>query len=591
MGNLGVTQIDSARVKQSEEQKKQLPRQTKQQSVSFFDEAWSGHQIAKLTGDNVFTDWLQNKDKVCTDGKDDGKLSVGQYALSFAKGLIGGIPKAIINHPLATAVTVGVGAAAVALTGGAILPVLGAIGVATGVGMAGYGTYKAVTAKKDGDAKQALETMGMGVTTTALSMKSAGKMLEKAAEAGVKSAQVSKDANIFQKTWQMFKSIPESLTKSKEWTMSYVKGTPVNIELADGTKQVKVKGKLVEETFENGSYKKYDADGNFIEGKIIEGNKTSIIKDGQLVSTREELSNGGYKLYDGNGTLTEGKINEGNKISIIKEGQLVSTREELSNGGYKLYDGNGTLIEGKIIEGNKVSFLENGKLVKYSIRDGKMETIYNPEGSISETIFHKYEHVTITTKYNPDGTKTEIFNNIYHPYNKVSTFDKLGRLIKFEDGYSTYEYYYQGDKKVAEYFTTPYSHRSSVTIIYDGTADLSAVKRGAVLVTPSGVQLEGYEFGKPLPNVDGRAAKVVINPDGRWRAYDSNGENIQSWGLSLEEHKPSALAIFGHEPHPGMTHNGKPVYATRDFSPSEIEAMKNRGYKEGGGLFSILYKD
>ena len=186
----------------------------KEESVSFFDEAWSGHMIAKVTGDNDVTDWLQNKDKVCTDGKDDGKIGFWEGAKSLAKGIIGGIPKAVVNHPVATIVAVGVGAAAVTLTGGAILPVLGAIGVVTGVGMTGYGAYKSVTAETDGEAKQALETLGMGMTTTVLSVASADKVLEKAAEAGVKSAQVSEDAGIIEKTVQMFKAIPEALSVS-----------------------------------------------------------------------------------------------------------------------------------------------------------------------------------------------------------------------------------------------------------------------------------------------------------------------------------------------------------------------------------------
>ena len=193
---------------------KKAVKQSKQEEVSFWDSKWSGHQIAKLTGDNAFTDWLQDKDKVCTDGKDDGKIGFWEGTKSLAKGLIGGIPKAVINHPVATAVTVGLGAAATVLTGGAILPILGAAGVVSGVGMAGYGTYKAATAKTDGEAKQALETLGMGVTTTVLSSASAGKALESAQSAGVKSAKVAEDASILTKTTQMFKATPEALKVS-----------------------------------------------------------------------------------------------------------------------------------------------------------------------------------------------------------------------------------------------------------------------------------------------------------------------------------------------------------------------------------------
>lgn len=125
--------------------------------------------------------------------------------------------------------TVGLGAAATVLTGGAILPVLGAVGVASGVGMAGYGTYKAATAKTDGEAKQALETLGMGVTTTVLSSAGAGKALESAQRAGVKSAKVAEDANILTKTAQMFKATPEALKMSgvnaKGNVMTWTTGT------------------------------------------------------------------------------------------------------------------------------------------------------------------------------------------------------------------------------------------------------------------------------------------------------------------------------------------------------------------------------
>lgn len=249
---------------------KKVVKQPKQEEVSFWDSKWSGHQIAKLTGDNDFTDWLQDKDKVCTDGKDDGKIGFWEGTKSLAKGLIGGIPKAMINHPVATAVTVGIGAAATALTGGAILPVLGAIGVASGVGMAGYGTYKAATAKTDGEAKQALETLGMGVTTTTISISSAGKALESAAKAGVKSAEMAEDANAFTKTIQLFKSIPEALKVSYNNSCNYYNTTIFNKNVSanpvDKTNQtiqnLKNKGYKIE--IKNNEIYAYNSSGNHI---------------------------------------------------------------------------------------------------------------------------------------------------------------------------------------------------------------------------------------------------------------------------------------------------------------------------------------
>ncbi|MCQ2740388.1 MAG: hypothetical protein MJ237_09240, partial [bacterium] len=257
--------------------------------------------------------WWYDVDKISTDGKDDGKLSFKEGITSLAKGLIGGIPKAMVKHPIATVATIGVCAGLTVLTGGAILPVLTAIGLATGVGMVGVGTYKAITAKTDSEAKQALETVGMGVTTSVMSAVSAEKALAKAEQAGVKSAHVEKGANIFQKIGQTFKAIPESLKMSKNWAMSYIKGTPVYLEFVDGTKQAKVKGKpyngdlmvedtkytfkngnLKEECLSNGTYRKYS---DKINGLIIE----------------EKLPDGTYRKYSDkiNGLIIEEKLPDG----------------------------------------------------------------------------------------------------------------------------------------------------------------------------------------------------------------------------------------------------------------------------------------
>ena len=114
---------------------------------------------------NGFQRWLYDVDKVCTDGKDDGKLSFGEKMESFGKGL-GGIVKAAIKNPIATTATVAAGVALGALAGPVVVA---GIGLACGVGMLGVGAYKASKADNDGDAKQAWETIGTGVITTALS--------------------------------------------------------------------------------------------------------------------------------------------------------------------------------------------------------------------------------------------------------------------------------------------------------------------------------------------------------------------------------------------------------------------------------------
>lgn len=218
----------------------EVNKQENDKDINFFDDEWSGEIFRKMEFDSL-ADWLQDKDKVCTDGEDDGTLSIGEGLKAFGKGFLGGLIKMAINHPLATAVAIGLGAAAVALTGGAILPVLGAIGLTLGAGTTAYGVYGYATADNDGDAKMALETAGTGLMTTILSVMSAGSVLEKAAEAGVKSAEVSSEANVFTKSVQMFKAVPEALKVSKNNFMdisglSVVSETAASSEVAVGTR-------------------------------------------------------------------------------------------------------------------------------------------------------------------------------------------------------------------------------------------------------------------------------------------------------------------------------------------------------------------
>ena len=512
MGNLGVSQIDSVRV---EQQKQEKTRQTKakQENVSFFDEAWSGHQIAKLTGDNSFTDWLQGNDKVCKDGKDDGKLSFKEGAWSFVKGLIGGIPKTMINHPVSTLVTVGVCAGLTALTGGAILPVLGAVGVAAGVGMIGFGAYKTAIAKTDGEAKQALETMGMGTATTVLSALSADKALKKASEAGVKSARVAEDANIFKKTAQMFKATPESLTKSKEWTLSYIKGTPVNIELENGTKQVKVKGKLKEETFENGAYKKYDSKGNVIEEILPDGThciKHKYTKYNYVKGNFTEITypDGTYVIIDeSTGLVFEKKFTDGTIEAYYSrydgmEGRLTVRKSE--NGSNVILDRNsGKIIKGKIIEGNKTSTYEDGKLVSIeekgskgvyktsTYKDGKLVSVKKELPNRNYKLYDA-DGVCIEEKI-IEGNKSSIYKNGNLKEEWYATKDVIDTDPKCITGNSSYREVTRYSHK--EYYDNGKIMRESFE---DGYLVKKYNENGDLIMSSIGDRTVRYENGKPV---------------------------------------------------------------------------------------------
>lgn len=162
---------------------------------------------------NWFSDWVNDKDKICTDGQDDGKLTFVEAGKSFGKGLIG-IVKGIAKHPIMTATTIAAGIGITVLTGGAAAPVMVALGAATGAGMIGVGAYKAATAKTDGEAKQAFETMGNGTFALGASALSAKTSLNQAAKAGVTGAQNAKDLSIAQATIQNFKVAPEAIKMS-----------------------------------------------------------------------------------------------------------------------------------------------------------------------------------------------------------------------------------------------------------------------------------------------------------------------------------------------------------------------------------------
>lgn len=393
--------------------------------ADFLRDDWTGEKVRKF-GLEKTADWLEDKDKVCTDGCDDGKIGFWEGTKSLVKGLVGGIPKMVINHPLTTAVMAGVGAGAVALTGGAILPVLGTIGVVTGVGMAGYGGYKAATAKTDGEAKQALETLGTGITTTALSMASAGKALEKAAEAGVKSAEISKDANIFQKTWQMFKSIPESWTKSKEWAR-------FNLDIPT-TKEVDMLGRTTKKTYSENAYREYHYEYSYDKNCERLVNKTAPNGDYKLydwidhnVIEEGSLTKGTYKKYYCSGKSKEvGNTKTGEYIKYSLEGKVEETGN-IKTGEYTKFNFCGEETERISINGVNKNYYRHGDLRETRNTETGDYTKYDVFGRLEE------EGNTFTKTY-----KKWTSSNRYEKYENgkyKGNYDKYGNRLKDADDY------------------------------------------------------------------------------------------------------------------------------------------------------------
>ena len=207
-------------------------------------------------------------------------------------------------------------------------------------------------------------------------------------------------------------------------------------------------GKLIEEKFPNGGYKKYDAEGIYTEGKIIEGNKTSIYKDGNLVSTTEHLPNGGYKVYDANGIYTEGKIVKGNTTYFYKNGELAGsmTKEKMYPGSSleseTYYDKDGIIIK-KILHRqynttDVEEYYPNGNIRRNTFTNdctsGSKVTEYYPNGKL-KVVYDKLGYSDNTTYYSPSNEERIIFDRITVEGDKTS-FLKDGKLIEetFESG-------------------------------------------------------------------------------------------------------------------------------------------------------------
>lgn len=119
-------------------------------------------------------------DGTCTDGKDDGKIGLWEGVKSFAKGAVKSVTN-MFSSPKNFVKTLAVGAASAALiavTGGAATPFLIAGGAIAGGIQAGKGIYQATQAETDAEKRAALENVGGGAASVAMSV-AAGKAYAK----------------------------------------------------------------------------------------------------------------------------------------------------------------------------------------------------------------------------------------------------------------------------------------------------------------------------------------------------------------------------------------------------------------------------
>ena len=157
-----------------------------------------------------FSIWIHDEDKVCTDGRDDGKISLKEKLVSFGKGLLG-LVKTVVKRPVLSLLTIGACYGLSMLTGGAILPLLVAAGLISGLGILSIAIIRAIRAQTDAAAKAAWESMGNGTFTVVTSMFCMKPALNAAAKAGVKAAEGSENFNIFQSAVKTFKVAPEAV--------------------------------------------------------------------------------------------------------------------------------------------------------------------------------------------------------------------------------------------------------------------------------------------------------------------------------------------------------------------------------------------
>lgn len=142
--------------------------------------------------------------------KDDGKISTKDKLKNFLKGIISPVTN-MLKSPknLAMgAVAIAGGGLLIAATGGAIAPLMVAVGIVAGGIQLGANVYKAATATTDEEARLAWQGIGAGTTTVVGSVAGAKSSLKTANVEGVE------NMGMFKATIECFKQIPNSALKS-----------------------------------------------------------------------------------------------------------------------------------------------------------------------------------------------------------------------------------------------------------------------------------------------------------------------------------------------------------------------------------------
>lgn len=174
---------------------------------------------------------LSNNDKFISskDASSDGKFSFVEAFKNLGRGLISPITSMFSsakNFLIGTLMVLGATALTIA-TGGAILPVLIAVGVSFGAIQGGIGIYKIATAKNGDDVEKAFYDMGGAISSIGLSILGARTSLK---QAGITTEQMSKMQAVVTCFKGALTSIKNSYTNFKiQAVIDCLKGIPESI--------------------------------------------------------------------------------------------------------------------------------------------------------------------------------------------------------------------------------------------------------------------------------------------------------------------------------------------------------------------------
>ena len=322
-------------------------------------------------------DWWTDKDKVSTDGKDDGYISAGEKVEAFGKGFAGGVVKNIIKNPIESVAIIG-GTTVVAYGSTAALSALGVVAagpivagvlIITGIGFGAYAIYQGIKGAKeadnDGAVKAGYEEAGTGasiVVMSGLGARKLGKSVTKQAEAAkLQSEAATSEAGAAEVKMQR----PKQGMQTKDvHNFNTEKGvTPESVETRYthklGTDEAYCNRRTITgeegaevETFqfgENDVVKFSKIEYKYENGRRVECNKYT--KDGNLAYT-EKYS------YDTKGQLT--------KVSQIDASHPEAGEQILNT--FK-WDENGYLLESTDVglkKTYKFEYSDDGKLLKKS---------------------------------------------------------------------------------------------------------------------------------------------------------------------------------------------------------------------------------